>query len=725
MTRSATDTVDLLAAQIRRHRDLYYQGQPEIPDAEFDALEDRLRQLAPDHPVLAEVGTAPDAANDLVVPVEVPDVTSSHPDELAIQLQTWSDGFYDGREVDPALYKAHYLALSNARPDHSTLMEVVPPRGLEWPKSAHELPMGSLNKVNTEEELRAWSARCDELASDLELDVVSDDLALTEKLDGISIELLYDGCRFETAITRGDGIVGERIGPNVKRMRGVPESIPHSRRVSVRGEIILRRSDVPEFSRFKKAVDPSFERVKSLRNMAAGIARTKDVKHLPGCRFLTALFYEVEGVDELEDEVSKIEWLKEQGFLSPLLAIGNTDEVVKLHEAYESKRRAELDYEIDGLVIRANRLRAFHLLGELNRRPRAAVAYKFAHEMQVTELKSVLWSTGDSGRITPIAQIDPVLLAGAEVRQASLHNVAKVSAMGIGPGDQVLVSRRGDVIPYVEKVVVSAGYPEAVPAECGVCGTAVHMDGEYLLCPNERCPARMRGRIKTWIRQLGLLEWGEKTIETLFARGLVHEPADLYRLGLDDITAIRGFGETTARKLLDPLLAYRDIPLPIFIAALAIPAVSRETGKLLVRAGYDTIEKLLAASVEELAEVDGLGAIKGEKIREGLAARAEEIRRLAEVGVQPVAPDDGGALHGLSFCFSGALQRPRKELVQLVETHGGTVSSGVTKGLTFLVLGDPNSTSSKAQKARKIGTEIIDEEAFFHIVEERTGSPTR
>lgn len=294
--------------------------------------------------------------------------------------------------------------------------------------------------------------------------------------------------------------------------------------------------------------------------------------------------------------------------------------------------------------------------------------------------------------------------------------------MKIGPGDEVLVSRRNDVIPYVERIVVDSGNEEEAPERCRVCETPVEADGEYLVCPNIDCPARRRGRLKTWVKQLGLLEWGERTLEILFEHQLAKEPADLYRLTRADITSLEGFGEVTARKLLDPLHAKKKIPLPIFIAALGIPSVSRETGKLLVGAGFDTFDRIANAELEALAAVEGLGEIKADKISRGVRSRLEEIERLRAVGVEPVLPEEGGPLNGLSFCFSGSHSRPRKELVQIVEANGGTVRSGVTKGLDYLVLADPSSTSSKAQKARNLGTAIIDEAGLEAVVRERGGA---
>ncbi len=722
---STAEKIDALAGQIRDHRRRYYNNEAVITDAEFDALEDKLRALDPEHPALGEIGAEVDDG-----PAE-PDegeqaqaralIARDSPPALARQLVNAAEAAYAGATPDPKFYKGLYLALQQAEPDHPTFLQVPPARGMDWPKAAHEIPMGSLNKVNTAEELAAWAERCDERAEASDLAPVSDDLALTEKLDGISIEVVYDHGKLEAAITRGDGRVGERITPNVMRMKGVPHTIDHQGRVSVRGEIILRRSDAPALQELKQKTDKHFDRIKSLRNTASGVARTKEHRLLPGCKLLTTLFFDVEGVEGFHQEQDKLAFLEKNGFERPYLAFGDLAAMQAEHDRYSTKTRKELDYDIDGLVVRAANLDTATLLGELNHRPRAAVAYKFGNEMQVSTLRAILWSTGDSGRITPIAQIDPVFLAGAEVRQASLHNLANVNALEIGVGDEVLVSRRNDVIPYVEKVVVDGGQREAAPERCASCGTPVEVDGEYLVCVNLDCPARRLGRLKTWVKHLGLLEWGEKTFIRFMEAGLVKEVADLYRLSMADVTGLEGYGEVSARRLLEPLTSKKQLPMDVFIAALGVPAVSKETAKLLVGAGYDTFEKIVEATVEALAQIEGLGEIKADKILTGLRGRMAEIRRLAEVGVVPVKPAEGGPLAGLSFAFSGAQNRPRKELVAIVENNGGTVRSAVTKGLTYLVLADPESTTSKAQKARKLGTEIIDGDRFEQIVRDKGG----
>ena len=552
-------TIATLAAQVRTHRQHYYNGAPQISDAEFDALEDQLRSLAPDHPALGEVGAEIETASpedDRAAEAEAGRLTKKgDPAWLARQLSEAADAAYAGASPDPKFYKGLYLALQRVAPDHPIFARVPPARGMDWPKAAHEIPMGSLNKVNSADELAAWAERCDEHAKKLELAPIADDLAVTEKLDGISIEVVYDGGRVDAAITRGDGRIGERITPNVMQMKGVPAQIAYAGRVSVRGEIILRKSDAPALETMKQKADKAFDRIKSLRNTASGVARTKEAKLLPGCRLLTIMFYDVEGIDGFHTEQDKLAFLEANGFERPYVAFGDLAHMQAEHDRYQQETRESLDYDIDGLVVRAANVDTATLLGELNHRPRAAVAYKFGNEMQVSSLRAILWSTGDSGRITPIAQIDPVFLAGAEVRQASLHNLANVKALNIGVGDQVLVSRRNDVIPYVEKVVVDGGQVEHAPERCAVCNTPVEVDGEYLVCVNLDCPARRLGRLKTWVKHIGVLEWGEKTFVRFMDAGLINEPADLYRLTKSDVTALEGYGDVSANRLLDPLEA--------------------------------------------------------------------------------------------------------------------------------------------------------------------------
>jgi DNA ligase (NAD+) len=632
-----TGRVAELAKLIVKYKDAYYNGTPLVSDAAYDALEDELRELAPDHGLLKSVG-APAAA-----------VTS-------------------------------------------------------WEKARHAIPMGSLNKAVNEEEFRAWAARCDELGKKDKLEGITADLFVTEKLDGLSLAVTYDKGKLVDAITRGDGQVGERILSNAQRMKGVPAKLKAAVSVTVRGEIILKLSDMKKA--FPDAANP--------RNQASGTSKRFDGK---GCEHLTVMFYDLDG-EEHATEVKKFARLAQLGLEVPNAKATDLDGALAIHAEYHAKKRAKLDYEIDGLVVRANDVHAQHMLGELGNRPRAAIAFKFASQAKVTKLVDILWETGSSGRVTPVAIVEPVDLAGAVVRRASLHNASNVAALGIGIGDEVLVSRRNDVIPYVEEVVTKhAKKPAKPPTKCATCAAALEKSGEYLSCRNIECRALVEGRIQNWIDAVGVLEWGDKLIEQLVEAKLVSEPADLYKLKPQQIANLERRGMVIAQKVLDNLNAQLPLSLPKFLAALGIENFGLQTAKALVAAGFDSLEKLQAAKVEQLAPLPGVGPAKAKAVVDGLEVRKSSIAKLLAVGVVPVTKANAGPLAGKTFCFTGALGRPRKELEKLVEDRGGTLLSGVTKELNYLVMADPNSGSSKATKAKQYGTECLDEAQFMAMVE--------
>jgi DNA ligase (NAD+) len=630
-----------LAKLLRTYKDAYYNGTPLVSDAAYDALEDELRALDPEHEVLKSIG-APTTAVTV------------------------------------------------------------------WEKARHAIPMGSLNKAVDEQEFRDWAERCDELGGKAGLAAIKGDLFITEKLDGLSLAVTYEKGVLSDAITRGDGLVGERITANARRMKGVPARLKHPVSVTVRGEIILKLSDLKKA--FPGAANP--------RNQASGTSKRFDGQ---GCEHLTVLFYDLDGEDH-PHEVAKFSRLAALGLQVPNAQATDLDGAVALHREYAKARRAKLDYEIDGLVVRANDVHVQHMLGEKANRPRAAVAYKFASQAKVTKLIDVVWETGSSGRVSPVAVVEPVELAGATVQRASLHHAANIAALGLGLGDDVLVSRRNDVIPYVEEVVTSRGKAIKPPTRCAVCKQALTVVGEFLACKNQACSAVVEGRLQNWVDAQGILDWGEKLISQLVEAKLAREPADLYKLKPEQIANLERRGMVIAQKVLDNLRAQLPLSLAKFLAALGIENFGLQTAKAMVAAGLDSIEKVQAASLAELAAISGVGPAKGKAAFEGLKARKAEIARLLAVGVVPVNKANAGPLAGKSFCFTGALSRPRKELEQLVEDRGGTLLNGVTNELNYLVMADPLSGSSKAQKAQKYGTQCLDEAQFLALIDKASTS---
>ncbi|MEZ4296011.1 MAG: DNA ligase (NAD(+)) LigA [Polyangiaceae bacterium] len=562
----------------------------------------------------------------LIGGIEIDDAVAARVNDLAARVERYRASYYAGTpEISDAAYDALEDELRALAPAHPVLAKVGSAELVtEWEKARHEIPMGSLNKVTNEEELRAWVARCDELLAKEGQPSIASDLFVAEKLDGISIEVVYRDGKLGDAITRGDGFIGERITSNVARMKGVPGRIPDRRSISVRGEIILRLSD-------KKKHFPA--EYTSPRNTAAGTAKRFDGQ---GAEHLTVLFYDVADHLEIATEKEKFEWLRSLGFATPRTMHGSVDDVLALYSRYEKELRAGLDYEIDGLVVYASSLAAQTTLGELNRRPRGAAAFKFASPAKVTKVLEVRWDTGPTGRVTPVAIVEPVELAGATVQRASMHNAGLVRALGIGVGDEVLVSRRNDVIPYVEEVVESKGSPAGVPETCTTCGAPLVRRGEYLMCRNADCTAIVGGRV-TWIGSTrSALEWGDKLITQLVAAKRLREPHDLYTLRWEDIASLEQRGEKSAKKCIrrDPVEAG---DAPCCSSPASGSRASRSDGACSCRPG--TRRSKLEAATSGARGVPDLRDSSRQAPSCGASLPADEIQRLRDVGVEPVPPE--------------------------------------------------------------------------------------
>ena len=656
--REGRGRVEELEREIRRHRDLYYNRQPAISDEEFDRLVDELERLAPDSPALAEVGA----------PV-VPELT-----------------------------------------------------GL--PQKRHKIPMGSLDKV-PEDRLELWAKKA------------GPRFLVQEKLDGISMEFEYERGELVDAITRGDGLTGEVVTFNAVQVQNVARRLPVEFTGSVRGEVICRRSVFLERFASLGFANP--------RNMVSGMVRKK-YGDRSGNGAFEVHFYDVVGEGlEFATEREKMEYLRDR--LKLPLARSWFDEdlegVRRIFKEYvggegEPGKRASLDYDIDGLVVRADSIELQKKLGEIGNRPRWAMAYKFASEGQETVLNGLDWTLGVGARLSPVARLEPVIVSGVTVRNATLHNLDNIRALGLRIGDHVLVERAGDVIPQVVKVVESRGGPEPQPPSvCPRCGTAVLAEGKYLRCPNPDCAGKVYGDLMRWVGELEIDALGEKLVANLMDSGLVADPADLYRLTLADLEGVERIGKTKskekvlANKVLRNIAEAREPALDRFIAALNIPEFSRQRAQMIIDAGFETLEKIQALSAEEIASIKGFKETLADKAHRGLAARRERIEKLLAAGISPkpgvpkAVAAATGPLAGKTFCFTGGVktvnpetEKPwtRKQLQALVEAQGGRNLADVSSGLDYLVMADPNSKSSKAVKARTLGTHILGEKEFLEMV---------
>lgn len=568
----------------------------------------------------------------------------------------------------------------------------------EWLKVAHRIPMGSLDKVNTPEELIKWVEN-----------LGSPELFVCEKLDGLSIELIYEDGKLIEAGTRGNGSQGENIFVNVIKMKGVKSKLSSDFTGSLRGEIMMTRSDHKKH--FPDKANP--------RNAASGCAKRLDGENV---EHLTVFVYQVLGTVEINTEQEQFEWLKKEGFVVPNHKIcANSKETEEYWREYQDNIRETLDYEIDGLVVSINNLESQVSFGEHDMKPKGKIAWKFENAMAETILLNAIWTCGSMGRVTPVAVLEPVSLCGVVIERASLHNVKRIQDLGIFQGCQVLISRRNDVIPFVEEVIGTKDNDDEgkidYPQHCPTCNYPTEFDGEYLICRNTlNCDSQKVGRLANWIKELNILEFGDKILEKLVESGKVDNVADLYRLTVNDLASLDRMGKRSAQKCYDLLWATTEFPLDILLGALSIPLIGGSSIRTIMAAGYKTLEDFHNLSVEQMEAINGIGPSRAQSLVKGLKQNKQLIEELLELGVK-VKEQVQGSLTGKSICFTGKAENKRTDLEKWAMEAGAEVKNSVGKGLSMLVITDPeNSTTSKANNARKFGTLLIDENAFLQMV---------
>lgn len=633
-----------LEALIRRYQASYYNGEGEISDAEFDALWDELKILAPDSPVLAAVGA------DAV------------------------DGF---------------------------------------PKARHLIPMGSQDKAANPEEFRAWAAK-----------TAAAEYLVQHKLDGAGLELQYESGRLLRAVTRGDGLVGDDITPNARRMAGVLDALDLPFTGGVRGEVVMPRS-VWKAKYADKA---------NCRNAANGLMRRKDGS---GSEDLRLVCYDAAAAGDdgyFPSESAKLAWLSGRGFEITEAAVFTDAEDIIRHREKVASAREELPYDIDGLVVKD----AETDMADLRRaRPERQIAFKFQLETAVSVLRSVEWS--ESGATyTPIGIIDPVRLAGTTVKRANLNNPGMIRALGLKLGCSVVVVKRGEIIPKIEGLAAGGAGIAAeagelrdieIPGTCGTCACPLVDADTRLYCPNPACPKRLHHRIEKWISVLDIREFGEKLLRRLYETGRLERVADLYSLALQDFLELERMGELSAAKALRHLRRERVLSLAAFVAGFDLEGVGETIMEKVTAAGFDTLEALRSASAEDLAAVHGLGEITARTIAEGLAETREDMDAVLAAGVVSIAPPAAAEtqpLRGLSFCFTGELTAMKRSAAEeRIKALGALAKSSVVKDLSFLVTNDPHSGSGKSKKARDLGIPVLDEEGFLALLADPAAAAER
>jgi len=607
----------------------------------------------------------------------------------------------------------------------------------ELPEVPHTVPVLSLDKAYTAGELEAW-VRKTEKSVGRRLSYVAE-----EKIDGSSIVLYYEQGKLARAVTRGNGLVGNDVTGNVRTIGAVPLRLPQPLTLAVRGEIFLPR---PLFESINASMDTPYA---NPRNLAAGTLRrvkSAEVAAVP----LDIFVYEGHFARPPETHLQILEQLEELGFkCNPRTGIfaeqEDLSEVRRRHPRWQvgglqdleryleqsRRERAQLPYDIDGLVVKVNELAARDALGFTGHHPRWALAFKFEAPEAESAVERIEVQVGRTGRITPVARIRPVKLSGSTIANATLHNQDYIDLLELAIGDRVSISKRGDVIPAVERVIEKNELGNTIwkmPDSCPACRTALVVQGAHHFCPNPDCPDQVRGRLRFFVGrdQMDMENVGPETLETLIQQGLVRDVQDLYAFDPGRLLSMPGFGEKKVELIRAGIAASKSRPYRRVLVALGIPEMGQKVVELLCDAGYHDIDSLLQLADRgdpaPLLAIHGIGERTAQTVlrelnRPEVRRRIEALRRVGLLmREQARQAPAGGPFRGQLWCVTGSFQRfqPRELAMEEVKKRGGKVSASVTSKTTHLLAGE--NPGSKLDKARELGIRIVEETEFLRLL---------
>jgi DNA ligase (NAD+) len=655
--------IEQLRGQIRHHdRKYYVEAAPEIGDLEYDRLIQRLKELEAAHPELI----APDSPTQRV-----------------------------GEE---------------------------PVEGLR--QVEHRVPMLSIDNTYSIEDLKKFA---DRTAKTLQGEPIQWVVEL--KVDGVAVSLIYEDGRLRQGLTRGNGRIGDDITHNVRTIRDIPLRL-HGREVppllEVRGEIYMTNSDLVRLNEARTAAED--EPFANTRNVTAGTVRLLDPK-ICAQRRLRFFCHSVGATDGLKarDHMAFLEEMQGYGlFTTPAAACFDSIQAAIEHCEEMIEHLHELDFEIDGLVLKVNSFEQRERLGSTSKSPRWLIAYKFEKYEAATRLQAIRVQVGKTGAITPVADLEPVELAGSTISHASLHNADEIVRKDVRVGDMVVVEKAGKVIPHivrVEKHQRKGELPEfKFPHKCPECGTRLVKDegGVYIRCPNLECPAQVKERVRHFASRnaMDIEGLGDKLVDQLVEQRLIHKYGDLYRLHLDGLMRLERMGRKSSENLLEGIEVSKDRGLARLLGGLAIRHVGARVSNVLAE-HFGSMEALRKASVEELSAVNEIGPIIAQSVYDYLHSPfgSETIDDLAQLGVKMEAPRTATAkaLAGKTFVVTGTLtQYSRDEINELITQHGGHAASSVSKNTDYVVAGE--NAGSKLAKARELGVSVINERQFESLL---------
>ena len=676
--------MEFLANEIKRHQELYYKkAQPEISDREYDALFDELLDLEKRYP-------------DLALP--------------------YSPTKRVGSDLDN-----------------------------EFPEVPHPFPMLSLDKVYSINELKSW---IEKTKNDSGADI---SFTIEEKIDGSTIVLHYENGILMRAVTRGDGFVGNDITENIRTIRDIPLRLAEPVTSIFRGEIYINRED---FEKLNSEFDNVYA---NPRNFAAGSLRRKkssEVAKIPLRSYVYEGFYgdlnvmeHVKVLDKLSDLGFRV--FRDVGYFSSSDR-KDYDAIFEKHKGWVKGTYSDIDdfivkmkevrnnlpYDIDGLVVKINEYPVREKLGYTAHHPRWAMAFKFEAPQAVSEILDIDVQVGRTGRITPVARIKPVWIAGTTVSNVTLHNQDYINSLDVAIGDTVAVSRHGDVIPAVDEVIEKndkGNKTFKLPDTCSVCGTPLIQDGAHLFCPNRNCPARIYGRISFFVGkgQMDIENLGPETVKKLIDLGFVKDIPDIYFFNPDELLGVEGFGEKKVKLIKDGIEKSKQQPFEVVLASLGLEEIGPKVVELLVNAGFDSIDKLIEAVKKRdpdiFTKIQGIGPKTAEKIIQQFNDPyiLDMIEKLKKAGLkfskgrEEKEEEYPKIFEGQVWCVTGGFKnfKPREKAMEEVKKRGGKVVSQVTGKTTHLLVGE--NPGSKLEKASQVGAKLVTEEEFLKMLNEK------
>lgn len=607
--------------------------------------------------------------------------------------------YYQGRpEISDSEFDSLESELKKLNPK-SKVLDIVGTAVKSSEKIKHEKKMLSLDKTYSTEDLVLWMDK--------------EEVVSTLKLDGISCSLIYEEGNFVLAKTRGDGTFGENITQKVLWITNVPKHLSYQGKVEIRGELFC---DEESFLLLAEEMEKlNLERPTSQRNIVAGLMGRKE--NLELCRYIKFMGFDVMTETHFNLETQKFDFLKKEGFLYPDFKLHK--DKASLYDVIDFAKHfmSEGEYQIDGIVFTYNSVGLQEELGETAHHPRYKMAFKFQGEAKETILNSIVWSISRNGILTPVGDVNPVELSGAMIGRVTLHNYGVVKANRLKSGDKISIIRSGEVIPKFLEVIEPSTNDFEIPTSCPSCQSPVLIKDIRLYCSNEKCQGRNKEVILNYIQKIGVEDLSGKRLEELLNAGFVKTIPDLYRLTAEDLMKLDKVKDKLSQKLIESIQKTKHVDFIIFLSSLGITGGAYNKCEKVVRAGFDSVEKIKNLTVEKLMTVESFAEKSATEFVNSITEKRELIDELVDLGMTfEIEETRETAVSGLKICITGALSQKRNVIEDAIRLGGGLVVSSVSKNTDLLVTNETDPNSSKYKKALELKIKIITEAELMNLL---------